>query len=354
MEKTITRIYTFFSILLFVLLSSFFIFTSLLDRTRGIDWADRNFLELKNLVTSVLLTPGGIQQETFSDTVTTFMRRNPRLRGILLLSGDNQLEYLRFEDESYLGNISADRLSFPVEYVYDDLFETNLTITYSPVPDTQLTLDAIYTILTKEEIILRMKRILLFLLIYMAFTVVLITLLPSFRRLDNQERTSSHISKGKNYNKVDYTGTPGDEEERLTFELERSASFDQDLVYAIVTIESGKIATQRLSSVVHTSFPFRDLTFQHGSLAYSVILPNMDLYQGIRKLESFREKLTVHDSSLRIAIGLSSRNGRLMRGSQLIKEARASLKKSEQATSNRIIGFRSDPAKYREYLAHKT
>jgi hypothetical protein len=53
-------------------------------------------------------------------------------------------------------------------------------------------------------------------------------------------------------------------------------------------------------------------------------------------------------------IGLSSRNGRLLSGKRLIQESQAALKKAASGGETGIVGFRSDPQKYREFLAKKS
>jgi hypothetical protein len=50
---------------------------------------------------------------------------------------------------------------------------------------------------------------------------------------------------------------------------------------------------------------------------------------------------------------VSSRNGRLLSGKQLIKEATNSLSKAMEEKKSCVIGFRSDPTKYRQFVAAK-
>ncbi len=52
--------------------------------------------------------------------------------------------------------------------------------------------------------------------------------------------------------------------------------------------------------------------------------------------------------------GISSRNGRLMRANLLLKEALRGLEKARTEGENRIVAFRTDPARYRQFLASKS
>ena len=49
--------------------------------------------------------------------------------------------------------------------------------------------------------------------------------------------------------------------------------------------------------------------------------------------------------------GLSSRNGRLVSGKRLIREAAFALDKTGKEGEETIIGFRPDPGKFREYIS---
>lgn len=146
-------------------------------------------------------------------------------------------------------------------------------------------------------------------------------------------------------------------ESRLTSELKRAASFDQDIVLAVIYCKSVRDVKKykKIADMLKESFIFHDLIFEFEGFSYAIILPNIDLDHGIRKIESIQEQLVIREliSEWCTSIGLSSRNGRLLSGSRLIQEAKAALKKSSEDEKNCITGFRSDPQKYREFLANK-
>ena len=54
-----------------------------------------------------------------------------------------------------------------------------------------------------------------------------------------------------------------------------------------------------------------------------------------------------------LCIGLSSRAGRLVDANRLILEANKALEKALSDPESHVIAFKSDPEKYREYIANK-
>lgn len=142
-------------------------------------------------------------------------------------------------------------------------------------------------------------------------------------------------------------------EERLTAELHRSASFDQDL--ALLIVEAPEVQEQDLPLLAEKIvgfFTFRDMVFEWGKQGFSVILPNIDLDHAFKMADEFHSKLykdpTTHH--IKVAIGITSRSGRLVEASRLRKEAEEALRKAKQEKSHPIVAFKSDPDKYRAYL----
>lgn len=132
---------------------------------------------------------------------------------------------------------------------------------------------------------------------------------------------------------------------RLGLELERSAYNDQDLTCMIVRfpgLTKGEAYVERANQVLST-FQFEDLCFEYDQTSFCVILPNTELPQGIRQAESFRNR---HPEAL---LGLSARNGRLVEAQRVLKEAERSLSHAA-SEPGRIVGFRPDPRKYRQFV----
>ncbi|MBF9015592.1 MULTISPECIES: GGDEF domain-containing protein [unclassified Oceanispirochaeta] len=141
-------------------------------------------------------------------------------------------------------------------------------------------------------------------------------------------------------------------DERLGLELERSASFDQDLVLLMIRDMGNENEMEQISAAVRDEYSYHDLIFEAGENSLALIEPNKDLDDAISDAQSLIKKLEQESGFSNLKCGLSSRNGRLITGKRLIKEADTSLNKADE--ENPIVGFRSDPEKFREYLSNKS
>jgi GGDEF domain-containing protein len=144
--------------------------------------------------------------------------------------------------------------------------------------------------------------------------------------------------------------------DRLTNELKRSASFEQELTLALVSCSSIESSMYRkLAEQFSKVFPMRDMTFEYGASGFAVILPNTSLFTAIEQMREFVSNAEISGKKCgrKLAAGLSSRSGRLISGSILIKEASVSLKRAHKDGDANIAGFRPDPGKFRDYLASK-
>lgn len=148
--------------------------------------------------------------------------------------------------------------------------------------------------------------------------------------------------------------------ERLSSELRRSASFEQDLSLLITSFRDthrGDEEFNLFAATVRDFFSFKDMAFLFGEGGAACILPNMDVDHALRMSEELLKKLSLMFRSQTangctdIHVGLSSRAGRLVDADRIIGEAMAALTKARQDGGARIIAFRPDPEKFRAYLA---
>ncbi|MDR1411770.1 MAG: hypothetical protein LBI91_06170, partial [Spirochaetaceae bacterium] len=78
-----------------------------------------------------------------------------------------------------------------------------------------------------------------------------------------------------------------------------------------------------------------------------------NLNDGIKKITEFRIRIpTTFTQGL--AIGISSRLGRFVKGERILLEAAEASAKSEKDPENRIIAFKSDLDKYRAFIEKKS
>ena len=146
-------------------------------------------------------------------------------------------------------------------------------------------------------------------------------------------------------------------QDRLDSELHRCASFEQDLVFLAIELKNGsklddKLYRQFTEEAVNF-FSSRDLVFEKGENGASIIIPSMNLEQGIAKSEDFRGRMVsklAESFKGQLTIGLSSRSGRLIEADRLMLESFKALEKAKEDPASPIVAFKSDPEKYREFV----
>jgi hypothetical protein len=142
---------------------------------------------------------------------------------------------------------------------------------------------------------------------------------------------------------------------KLSAELKRAASFDQDscLVFISILSPSGFIPYRNISELIIEHFSYRDLAFESGDDTFCVIIPDKDLDEGLHEVEKFRKSIFSRfpDSVYKIYAGLTSRNSRLLSEKRMIQEAQSALSKAVSEPDSTTMSFRTDLNKYREYIA---
>lgn len=145
-------------------------------------------------------------------------------------------------------------------------------------------------------------------------------------------------------------------EERLEAELRRAASFEQDLVLLAAEIDAEgsheRAAFDAFAEELVSFFSFRDLSFKRGKNGAVVILPNIDLDQGLLLTEEFMAKRK--DRGENVEIGLSARAGRLVDSARLLTEAASALSRARKNGNFQIMAFKPDPERYRSFVAANT
>jgi hypothetical protein len=106
-------------------------------------------------------------------------------------------------------------------------------------------------------------------------------------------------------------------------------------------------------------FGHRDMVFEWKEDGISVIVPNIDLDQGLAKCEDFHNRVKtklLHSSSLEweLCIGLSSRAGRLIDPDRIMLETSQAVARALTDSVSPIIAFKSDPERYRAFIANSS
>ena len=153
-------------------------------------------------------------------------------------------------------------------------------------------------------------------------------------------------------------------EARLDAELQRSASFEQDLSLLLVSDENlhGESLPENKALLIPSrSSSVSAIWLSNGATTASPSsCPNIDVDHALRMSEEFVKKLDSRMEAFRngqkplpVFLGLASRTGRLVDSARMMQEALASLEKARSEGGARIVAFRPDPEKYRLYLASK-
>ncbi|MDR2393100.1 MAG: hypothetical protein LBD93_02935 [Treponema sp.] len=147
--------------------------------------------------------------------------------------------------------------------------------------------------------------------------------------------------------------------DRLSSELHRCAFFEQDMVFMIMALKSKAqmdiLYPLLIDEVIHF-FILPDLIFEKNPWGIALILPDITLDQGLAKSGEFHQQVLgkypeFSRNQGNLYIGMSSRAGRFINAERLMLEAGQALEKAQEDASAPIVAFRSDPEKYRAFMA---
>jgi hypothetical protein len=150
--------------------------------------------------------------------------------------------------------------------------------------------------------------------------------------------------------------------ERLAAELDRCTSQGNDIVYVVMEFrENGKLSGPILDQFVQEAveyFTNRDMIFERGERGITVIIPHITLDQIFSKVSLFHDQvlegLGPPFEKTDLCIGMSSRAERSTEADRIALEAQAALKKALEDTDSPVVAFKSDPEKYRAFMASQS
>ncbi|MCL2272261.1 MAG: hypothetical protein FWC19_05595 [Treponema sp.] len=147
-------------------------------------------------------------------------------------------------------------------------------------------------------------------------------------------------------------------EDRLESELHRCSSTEKDLTLIIMELTdiTNDSMYKRAAEDAASFFSSRDLLFENGQYGISVILTGVDLDTAVSRAEKFQQRIAgkfphSRKSKPVLCIGLSSRAGRLLKAERLMFESAQALERAKRDAKSSIIAFKSDPEKYRAFIA---
>ena len=393
MKKRLITAYTVFSLLVCLFLILWFVFRMSNTRSENLLKARQDLATISRTATSSYLTAGSFGSTYFSESVLKLVDGNERLRALVISTDPGRPELAYTVSNRYL----PPDLDFESDFATPVPFSLNrateqIISTVSVLPAAKdIRLDAVYTILGRSEVFPIVKELLIGLLAFLLVTAILLILYPHLvvrfekaagagaparRSAPGPAVEPEQTTKTADSNVADVAVSGEREagglyssstqlvlerhlEERLSAELKRAASFDQDLVFLLGCLNGLKRTDPFYAELSHTAreyFNFQDLCFEYGDGGIGIIIPNIDIDQGIERIEGFVNRLDRRigetGRSERLFVGLSARNGRLISGNRIIREAKSALRRAE-AESVRIMAFRVDPEKYRNYMASR-
>lgn len=145
---------------------------------------------------------------------------------------------------------------------------------------------------------------------------------------------------------------------RLETEIVRAASEEQDVSLIIARIPGLDFTSedgQKVSKLVLSEVPFRNLVFDYKEDGFALISKNMTIENAEVYSETLLSKIreALSDKSLVCAIGISSRSIRIVSEGRMITEAEEALKHSFEDKDSMITAFHVDVEKYREFLRNQ-
>jgi len=357
---------------------------------RNLAKASGSFEKLRNAAYSAFLASDGFDSESFLKPIRALTAREQRLILLSIYSRQEGILYLNAESRAFVDPAAGAWDGRPL-YRSLPLGSKTLTLALSALPAPDLSVDGVYVLIGKGDVFPIVKDTFIMLFIFLAATTLVMLILPregaarkpapepqrepatqpiptakprpARRRKSGVEGLLPEVDAKNLFSPETGLGWKDHLPQRLKFELDRAAAFDQDLTLALITIDSlAQMANPRqtyarAARMLLEEFTFQDLIFEYGMGSYAVILPDTDVVKGVENWESFQSRLSKSkqfESRLGLSVGLSSRNGRLLNGATLLAEASNALKRALTDPDNAIIAFKADAQKYRELIGQKS
>jgi len=413
MTKRFSVAFTTFSILVFTFLIVWFVFRTINTRSDNLLAAEDELDLLTQKVSSAYLASDSFSSEYFENSITGIIKDSFDLQALVVSTKSDGIGFVYATAKDYLpaGFDFSKNTSVPIVFSINPVTEEIVSTTAIMPEGKDLRLDTVYTVLAREEMFPIVRELLIGLLSFLLIIAVLIIIQPILAsKVKKAVIAGEVLSPDSRKNEEELSATPPDAsnipeaekpehdldmpvhtetknrhdersvsvpaaaglyspktelgweeylEERLSAELKRAASFDQDLVLLLGCVTGLKRSDpfyQQLSQMAQEFFNFQDLCFEYHDGGIGIIIPNVDIDDGIERVESFKNRIDRHliedgiDKTL--SVGLSARNGRLISGKRIIREAKSALRRAEKESSG-IIAFRVDPEKYRDYIASR-
>jgi GGDEF domain-containing protein len=372
MGRRFTLIFSIFSGLLLVAILWYSLHRLDTERRETIIEAESGFSDLVRVVESTLSqTEAPLLPSAIDQALSPFVGEDDMLRAVAVYTEENGVEYIWAAEGRYLSRVRrVDGEILLPGLEINSLLETTFRRSIRQ-PGRLVYVEAAYDVVPQAAVLLVMRDA----LIGVGGLVVLIMLVIAIGGLISHRGTEAPKQReAKSAPRAPAADTARSAEDphismrsgvtlevhlikRLSLELERAAFNDQDLTLIVAKLPGlapGSSRYRWVARLLLETFKFEDLIFEYGQDSFAVVLTNTDLDQSIRATEEFQRKNAAGLAKERIEplFGMSSRNGRLIEGPLLLKEANAAIARARR-TPGRIVGFRPDPQRYRQHIASR-
>ncbi|MFP4384805.1 MAG: hypothetical protein ACLFSE_12235 [Spirochaetia bacterium] len=363
MRKNLAFIFTIFSVLFFLFIFIFLALKTFRIREANAELARKQFEDLTAAVTDIWTAEESLDNDSFKSFMKEAYRAYGQMTAYTIYSENYGTVYFSVRDPSAIEDEDAFSGEVP-EIEFNKLYQTRSVLPFKMFGTTYVSV-GVFTVLSEVDIFPVLTDVLFILAGFAVLTgaVWIISRLGGKERRDEPEPHKEEPAEPKGEPAAAAETGPGlfsprtglsngiYLEKRLTLELERSASNEEDLSLLLINVRGMNSDTDALKEAERLIdfFKFEDMIFEYSRESFAVILPNINLDEGIAKTESYLDNADY--SGLKRFFGLSSRNGRLIGGERLLVESGTALKKTDSA--NQIVAFRPDPNKYRDFISAK-
>ncbi len=367
--------YLVFCIFFFLALAGFLVFRVSMTWGANATETRSDFDDLARASSSRYLAAGDFGAQEFRAAMRAEIGRRPRLLAAVVYSRKDGLRYAFLRERALMPDPGTAAWTGSPTYAALPWGTRLYRLPYAPGYGTDLSVDGLYVVVGRQDAFPILKETFVILFCFFVLTCIVLLLAPSFaaapagaRPAPSGERAaapprSREPEAGRNgtdgtpelFSPTTGLGWKEHLDQRLKFELERAASFDQDLVLVVMALDDFGASGPRdryaeAAAAVRRAFRFQDLTFEHGPGSFALLLPDQDIDGGIESVQRFRRSLP---AGVSLCSGLSSRNGRLVSGKTLLTEAERALEKARADGPGRIVAFRADAEKYRGVISSR-
>lgn len=338
--------------------------------------------KLHDAVESAYAVDLSFSSEYFTGTIDKIFTEDKRLSAVIIYNEEEGPLFVKLKDSRILvkqPGTAGGWISGPPEISGSIPGIKSFSSTLFPSSEITSHITAVYNILDRRRFLPVLRNTLIAAVCFLAFTVVILSgsrgssaagtdktpaetadapeALPVVKPANTAEPASddSDVDSSGLYSPKSGLVWEHFLRPKLSAELKRAASFDQDscLVFISIQSPSGFIPYRNISELIIEHFTYRDLAFESGNDTFCVIIPDKDLDEGLTDVEKFRKSVfnRFPDSAFKIYAGLTSRNSRLLSEKRMIQEAESALAKAVSEPDSTTMSFRTDLNKYREYIA---